>query len=285
MPVIAKHPPGQAAGGPVIAIPPILAVDSATRFEPRHRDAVVICGSYGGRYPAYLAAKARLRAVILNDASVGFERAGIAGLDDCQAIGMAAASIAYDSARIGDSTDMRQRGVISHANATARQVGCLPGQGAEDAARALTAAPAWQDEPPPHREGRTLLIDLPGKPRVVCIDSASMVQREDAGQIVITGSHGGLLGGDPAAALGVDALFAIFHDAGIGIDEAGIGRLPALDARSIAAMTVDSRTARIGDALSTYQTGVISRANQTAAAKGIGPGVALKDVVERLLAG
>ncbi len=285
MPVIAKHPPGQAAGGPVIAIPPILAVDSATRFEPRHRDGVVICGSYGGLYPAYLAAKARLRAVILNDAGVGLEGAGIAGLNYCQALGMAAAAIAFDSARIGDGADMRRRGVISHANATARQVGCLPGQPAEAAAQALTAAPAWQGEPPPHREGRTVLIEIPGKPRVVCIDSAAMVQPEDAGQIVIAGSHGALLGGDPAAALGVDALVAVFHDAGIGIDQAGIGRLPALDARGVAAMTVDSRTARIGDALSTYQTGVVSRANQAAAAKGIGPGVALKDVVERLLAG
>jgi len=53
-----------------------------------------------------------------------------------------------------------------------------------------------------------------------------MVQPEDAGQIVIAGSHGALLGGDPASALGADALMAVFHDAGIGIDEAGIARQP-----------------------------------------------------------
>ena len=261
---------------------PLLDINSATRFDQRHRGAVVICGSYGGLYPAYLSAKAKLLAVILNDASVGFEGAGIAGLDYCQALGMAAATIAYDSARIGDGADMRRRGVISHANQVALQAGCLPGQTAMVAATALTAAPAWRGEPPSHREGRTIMHEVPGGPRVVCIDSVSMTQPEDAGQIVIAGSHGALLGGDPATALGVDALAAVFHDAGIGIDEAGIARLPALDARGIAAMTVDTASARIGDARSTYERGVISRVNRTAAARGIAPGVKVTQAVEQL---
>ncbi len=89
---------------------------------------------------------------------------------------------------------------------------------------------------------------------------------------MIVGSHGALLGGDPATAFGVDALAAVFHDAGIGIDEAGIARLPALDARGIAAMTVDTASARIGDARNTYERGVISRVNRTAAARGIAVG-------------
>lgn len=262
---------------------PILDIDSATRYEARHRGAVVICGSYGGLYPAYLSAKAGLLAVILNDAGVGFEDAGIAGLDYCQALGMAAAAIAYDSARIGDGADMRRRGVISHANQVARQAGCLPGQAAMAAASALTLAPAWQGAPPPHREGRVILREEPGKPRVVGIDSVSMALAEDAGQIVIAGSHGALLGGNPASAFAVDALAAIFHDAGIGIDEAGIARLPALDARGIAAMTVDSATARIGDARSTYERGVISRVNRTAAGGGIAPGAKVTEVVEQML--
>ncbi len=150
---------------------PVLDINSATRFAQRHQGAVVICGSYAGLYPAYLSAKARLLAVILNDASVGFENAGIAGLDYCQALGMAAATIAYDSARIGDGADMRERGIISYANPAAEQAGCLPGQAALAAATALTLAPAWQGEPPPHREGRTIIRDTSGRPRVVCIDS------------------------------------------------------------------------------------------------------------------
>jgi hypothetical protein len=261
---------------------PLLDMDSATKFDQRHRGAAVICGSYAGLYPAYLSARAGLHAVILNDASVGYEDAGIAGLGYCQALGMACAAISYDSARIGDGADMRARGVISHANAIAREAGCAPGQTAVEGAEALLTAPAWQGDPPPHREGRTIVSAIPGKPRVVCIDSVSMVQPEDAGQIVIAGSHGALLGGDPASALGADALMAVFHDAGIGIDEAGIARLPALDTRGVAAMTVDTATARIGDAVSTYERGVISRVNRTAAARGIEPGARVVDVVQRI---
>ena len=54
---------------------PLLCIDSATRLDEQHRGAVVVCGSHGGVYPAYLAAKARLRAVILSDAGVGRDQA------------------------------------------------------------------------------------------------------------------------------------------------------------------------------------------------------------------
>lgn len=95
----------------------------------------------------------------------------------------------------------------------------------------------------------------------------------------MTGSHGGLLGGRPDTALKVDALAALFNDAGIGIDEAGVTRLPALQARGIAAGTVAAASARIGDARSTYEDGVLTRVNQLAAALGIAPGVSAREFV------
>ncbi len=88
----------------------------------------------------------------------------------------------------------------------------------------------------------------------------------------MTGSHGGLLGGRPDTALKAAALAALFNDAGIGIDEAGVTRLPALDSRGIAAGTVAASSARIGDARSTYEDGILTRVNQRAAAHGIAPG-------------
>ena len=45
--------------------------DSATKLKEDARDAVVVCGSHGGLYPAWLAARAGVRAIVLNDAGVG----------------------------------------------------------------------------------------------------------------------------------------------------------------------------------------------------------------------
>ena len=100
------------------------------------------------------------------------------------------------------------------------------------------------------------------------MDSASLVTDDDAGKILITGSHGALIGGDPKRAIKAAARIAIFNDAGFGADDIGITRLSALEAQGIAAVTVSADTARIGDAASALETGVISACNQ--AAKGLG---------------
>lgn len=253
--------------------------DSATRFQPQHQGAVVVCGSHGGVYTAYLAALAGLRAVIFSDAGVGKDRAGIAALAYGEALGMAVATVAHDTARIGDAADMLARGRISYANAVARSLDAMPGMRVAEAADRLTSASPWHGTPPAYQEARTVL-EPRGLPPVVCIDSASLVRAEDAGRIVLTGSHGGLLGGDPAAALKVDALAAVFNDAGIGIDQAGTTRLPALDRRGIAAATVAAASARIGDGRSTHGDGVLSRVNATAAARGARGGLTTRAFVD-----
>ncbi len=116
---------------------------------------------------------------------------------------------------------------------------------------------------------------------MILVDSASLVTAEDVGAIIITGSHGGLIGGDPQKALRVDGFAAIFNDAGIGKDDAGITRLPALDDRGIAAFTVAASSARIGDARSTLSDGLISRVNKTAEVLGAREGQHAGEVCER----
>jgi len=146
-----------------------------------------------------------------------------------------------------------------------------------DAAALLQRAVPGGREPPAEREGAFILI--PDSPATWALDSASLVGAEHIGTIVVTGSHGGLLGGRPDTALKYDALAALFNDAGIGIDEAGVTRLPALEARGIAAGTVAAASARIGDARSTYEDGILSRVNPRAAALGIVPGMAAREFV------
>jgi hypothetical protein len=256
---------------------PIVVADSITRVAPEAAGAVVVNGSHGGIYAAYVAAKLGVGAAIFNDAGVGREAAGIAGLQYLAALGIAAAAVGHLSARIGDGADMMARGVLTHANVPAAALGCRSGMPCRAAATLLQPARSAPAEPPAAAEAAFLLIAEP--PVVWALDSASLVGPEHRDAIVVTGSHGGLLGGRPETALKYDALAALFNDAGIGIDEAGMTRLPALAARGIAAATVAAASARIGEARSTYADGVLSRVNRLAAARGITPGMTARDFV------
>ena len=102
---------------------------------------------------------------------------------------------------------------------------------------------------------------MPGKPVGPGVEKARPAPGADTGD---EGAGGGLVGGDPAMALRAEGFAAAFHDAGIGVDRAGIGRLAALEGRGIAGITVAAASARIGDARSVFADGVISAANQTA---------------------
>lgn len=259
------------------AAAPIRTADSITRIGAEAKGAVVVNGSHGGVYAAYLAAKLGVAAAVFNDAGIGYQRAGVAGLDYLAALGLPAAAIGHMTARIGDGADMMARGIVTETNPPAAALGCRPGTGCRDAALILAHAPSGSRELPPALESVFLLVAEP--PVVWGLDSASAVGPEHVGTIVVTGSHGGLLGGRPETALKYDACAALFNDAGIGIDEAGVGRLPALAARGIAAATVAAGTARIGDARSTYEDGIVSRVNACAAALGIAPGIGARAFV------
>ena len=66
---------------------------------------------------------------------------------------------------------------------------------------------------------------------------------------------------------------AVFNDAGVGIDMAGIQRLEILDKVVVPAVTVDATTARIGDARSAWESGIISHLNAQAAKRGVTVGM------------
>src|SRR5881398_2007925 len=106
---------------------PILTADSITRIGDEAAGAVVVNASHGGVYAAYLAAKLGSAAAIFNDAGDGRDSAGIGGLDYLDALGVPAATVGHDTARIGDGADMLARGVITYANVLAMELGCRPG--------------------------------------------------------------------------------------------------------------------------------------------------------------
>jgi hypothetical protein len=256
----------------------VIVVDSVTLLDPSARGRVVVTGSHGGGYPGRVVAGVGARAAVFNDAGVGRERAGIAALDELDSLGVPAVAVGHDTARIGDGDDTLRRGVVRHANPAARALGCVPPLACAAAAALLARGPhpPRPPEPPPRTvtpatEARRLLVARP--PQVWALDSAALAGPADAGRVLVTGSHGGLLGGNPATALKADAAAAVFNDAGGGIDGAGLTRLPALDRRGIPAVTVAAASARIGDGSSSYSDGVVSAANRAAVALGAAAGM------------
>ena len=98
-----------------------------------------------------------------------------------------------------------------------------------------------------------------------------------AGRIVVSGWHGGASSG--RFALQAAPRLAVFSDAGVGKDQAGIAALAMLQAACIAACTVAHTSARIGDARSTLDEGVISHVNAAAAAMGLRVGARLREAL------
>ena len=262
---------------------PILVSDSVTKLGPDPAGAVAVTASHGGIYAAYLAATAKLRGVVFNDAGVGLEEAGIAGLAYLDALGTAAAAVDCFSARIGDGADMMARGILSHVNEAAARLGVRAGQACAGAAEKLRQGSPPECAPPPFGEARVLLRHLAGEPAVWGLDSNSLAEPTDAGAILVTGSHGGLLGGKPESAIRIAALAAVYNDAGMGIENAGISRLPALAARGVAGATVAAASARIGDARSAWATGRLSAVNAPAEACGVRLGMSVPAFVDGIL--
>ncbi len=258
-----------------------LLLDSITDADEKARGRIVVCGSHGGLFPAALASAAGVRAVLFNDAGVGLDRAGVAGVLALAGVGMAAAGVDCMSCRIGSASDMLERGRVSVVNAVAATLGVEPRTPVAEAALIFANAPEPQRRLPAVEEARRVEALASGL-RVVLVDSASLVGPEDEGAVVVTGSHGGLIGGDPKRALKAAARVAVFNDAGFGPGDVGASRLPALDERGVAAVTVDRDSARIGDAGSALETGVISRVNRRAASLRAREGEALMEWLLRL---
>lgn len=264
---------------------PVFTLDSINFCTADHEDHIVVSGSHGGLYSAYKIISRRVRGAILNDAGRGKNSAGIAALAFCETHGLPVAVVDHASARIGDARDMLFRGVVSGCNASAEKAGITVNMPCGRAAELLFAYrgyPAWQALDAMHEYRHEIL--LPGMDEaVVCLDSASGIIPADAGRVVVTGSHGGLIGGNPAKAINVAARFAAFNDAGFGKEDAGAGRLAPLARRGIAAVVVSHVSAEIGNGRSTLYDGLISRANAIAEKEGCLPGLNLAEALCRFV--
>jgi len=105
----------------------VILMDSITKVTADDKGAMVVCASHGGTSSGEFALEVPLKVVIFNDAGGGKDDAGIAALEMLQKKGVAGATVAHTSGRIGDSMDMWENGTLSHVNAVARQLGLAEG--------------------------------------------------------------------------------------------------------------------------------------------------------------
>lgn len=111
--------------------------------------------------------------------------------------------------------------------------------------------------------------------QILVADSATSLGAAAEGAVCVTGSHGGTTGVLFALAAGANA--AVFNDAGVGKNDAGVRGLGIADEYNMAAVAVDHRSARIGDGRDTYANGSISRCNRSALSAGARPGMTVAE--------
>lgn len=102
-------------------------IDSITELQPADAGCIALSGSHGGLSSARYALAVQPLLSVFNDAGVGREDAGIAGLDFLQAAGLAACTVSHQSACIGQAHSTWDDGVVSHANAAAQALGIRTG--------------------------------------------------------------------------------------------------------------------------------------------------------------
>ncbi len=106
---------------------PLKLIDSITELQPDDTGCIALSGSHGGVSSARYALAVRPMLSVFNDAGVGKDQAGIAGLSLLQAQGLAACTVAHTSACIGRAHSSWQDGVVSHANEQALLLGLVVG--------------------------------------------------------------------------------------------------------------------------------------------------------------
>jgi hypothetical protein len=263
----------------------IMAMDSAYHVDPANRDRdVVINASYCGVLPARFIAAARPRAAIGVDCAVGPAGASIAGLWYLEALNLPAAVADVATVRLGDGVDLYQQGVISYVNRPAADCGVRPGQSVVAAAALLLdGQPAAPDAA--QVTNRTVVEAGPDGRQVICTDSIAFGLPEDRRNVLVTAGHTGRSA--IPYLLAVAPFGFICSDGGMGRERSGIAGLLAVGQQGLAGATVDARSARMGDGLSSYHDGVISAVNELAAAAGVRVGmsavIASRILVRRIL--
>lgn len=112
----------------------VIIADSVTAAKDKDCGDVLVCGSHCGANVGQIAAASSIGALIGNDAGMGKNNAGIAGLAVCDDHGIPAAAVASMSAVIGSGVSTYEEGRVSAVNFLAARLGVSEGMPAKHAA-------------------------------------------------------------------------------------------------------------------------------------------------------
>jgi uncharacterized protein YunC (DUF1805 family) len=260
----------------------IVYMDSARFVDERNTtNDVVIPASYIGVLPARMVAIHKPRGVIGHSACVGKDGAGIAGLWYLEALGIPAAVADGMSAELGNGGDLYESGVISHLNYPAEMCGLQVGMSVKEAADILLDTDATDTEVG-NKVRREIVEEGPNGRRVVVTDSIVWAYPEDENRsVLVTAGHTGRSGAQ--FLIEAKPWAFICHDGGMSKNRSGIKGLAITAAEGVAGATVDGNSSPIGDAFRAYGEGLISAANELAEARGVRPGMSVKEAAHILL--
>jgi uncharacterized protein YunC (DUF1805 family) len=118
----------------------LIIVDTTSDVHEGNDNDVIVTGSHSGINSGEYLAHNKIKGTIGNDAGIGKENAGIAGLKILEEHGIPAAAVASMSAHIGNGTSTYEQGKISAANETAKKLGIAIGMSAKEAAEKMFEA-------------------------------------------------------------------------------------------------------------------------------------------------
>lgn len=238
---------------------------------------VLVCGTHCAICGVDLAVHTRPRGIVCHAAGPGLDDAGVSGLPFLDRAGIPAAAVDGTTAPIGDGRAIYERGRILRLNVSAAVLGVEEGMSAMEGA--MIMATRKLEAPTLMHEQYLLKETLRGN--IIGLDS--VVHGNDAmnDAVVCLGSHSGRGLAEYLEGYGVRGTIA--NDAGQPVNDSAVEGLTQLQMRRIPAAVVSNDTARIGDARSTYDTGLISRCNALAGTLGVAVGMKASDAAELML--
>lgn len=244
----------------------IVSMDSMGYVDHRNDVSdVLVCGSHSANCAVQLVTWLHPRGLIGHDAGIGKRNGGVSGLKLLEQINVPGAAVSGKTARIGDGRSLFNDGIITVCNSVAQEIGIKEGMKVKEAAKIML-----NSNPPKaviEKKKTTLFENDKGK--IIGIDTIKYGDKTISDTVICMGSHASISMANYVLDLDVNLRGIVTNDAGMPLDDSGITGLPILDKYNMPVATVSSKSAEMGNAVSTYEEGIISSFNKTAKKMGI----------------